>query len=183
MPSKSEYLRPRHCELAKGENGYGFHLHGEKGRAGQFIRLVEPDSPSETSGLRAGDRLVFVNGDNVEHESHQQVVSRIRATAGALELVVVDVETDQLLKKHGLECLGEYVEDGLPLPLDESDREEEEEEDEEVTEEHQNGNPLADSPLPETNGDSEVDLHVQVEKKLSTSNSEIMVGPLLEIMI
>ncbi|XP_056465464.1 Na(+)/H(+) exchange regulatory cofactor NHE-RF1 [Gadus chalcogrammus] len=175
MPSKSEYLRPRHCELAKGENGYGFHLHGEKGRAGQFIRLVEPDSPSETSGLRAGDRLVFVNGDNVEHESHQQVVSRIRATAGALELVVVDVETDQLLKKHGLECLGEYVEDGLPLPLDESDREEEEEEeDEEVTEEHQNGNPLADSPLPETNGDSEVDLHVHVEKKLSTSNSEIM---------
>uniref|UniRef100_A0A087XMG0 Na(+)/H(+) exchange regulatory cofactor NHE-RF n=1 Tax=Poecilia formosa TaxID=48698 RepID=A0A087XMG0_POEFO len=116
--SKSQYLRPRLCTLHKGDNGYGFHLHGEKGKTGQFIRLVEPDSPAESSGLRAGDRLVFVNGDEVESESHQQVVSRIRATAGPLELIVVDPETEQLLKKHNLKCLKEYVSEGLPLPDD-----------------------------------------------------------------
>ncbi|XP_014327241.2 Na(+)/H(+) exchange regulatory cofactor NHE-RF1-like [Xiphophorus maculatus] len=131
MPSKSQYLRPRLCTLHKGDNGYGFHLHGEKGKTGQFIRLVEPDSPAESSGLCAGDRLVFVNGDEVESESHQQVVSRIRATAGPLELIVVDPETEQLLKKHNLKCLKEYVSEGLPLPLEEE--EEEEEEGEEVT--------------------------------------------------
>nr|XP_046270252.1 Na(+)/H(+) exchange regulatory cofactor NHE-RF1-like [Scatophagus argus] len=132
MPSKSQYLRPRLCTLEKGDNGYGFHLHGEKGKTGQFIRLVEPDSPAETSGLRAGDRLVFVNGEDVENESHQQVVTRIRATVGRLELVVVDPDTEQLLKKHNLKCLQQYVTDGVPLPFDEEEEEEEEEKKEEV---------------------------------------------------
>lgn len=109
-------LRPRLCVLGKGSNGYGFHLHGEKGKTGQFIRLVEPDSPAATAGLLAGDRLTFVNGDNVEGESHQQVVARIRATVGSLELIVVDAETAEVLKKHNLECRKEYVTEGIPLP-------------------------------------------------------------------
>uniref|UniRef100_A0A3B5A2X1 Na(+)/H(+) exchange regulatory cofactor NHE-RF1 n=1 Tax=Stegastes partitus TaxID=144197 RepID=A0A3B5A2X1_9TELE len=124
MPSKSQFLRPRLCTLEKGDNGYGFHLHGEKGKTGQFIRLVEPDSPAETSGLRAGDRLVFVNGEDVENESHQQVVSRIRATVGRLELIVVDPDTEQLLKKHNIKCLKGFVTDGVPLPFDEEEEEE-----------------------------------------------------------
>lgn len=114
MPSQT--LRPRLCVLEKGENGYGFHLHGEKGKSGQFIRLVEPDSPAEVSGLRAGDRLVFVNGERVDSDSHQQVVARIRASAGSLQLVVVDADTDQLLKKHELKCLKEFVTEGIPVP-------------------------------------------------------------------
>lgn len=109
-------LRPRCCILGKGSNGYGFHLHGEKGKTGQFIRLVEPDSPAATAGLFAGDRLTFVNGDSVEGESHQQVVARIRATVGSLELIVVDAETAEVLKKHNLECRKEYVTEGIPLP-------------------------------------------------------------------
>lgn len=69
----SESLRPRLCCLVRGEQGYGFHLHGEKGRRGQFIRRVEPGSPAEAAALRAGDRLVEVNGVNVEGETHHQV--------------------------------------------------------------------------------------------------------------
>lgn len=65
--------RPRLCPMRKGEQGYGFHLHGEKGKSGQFIRKVEPDSPAEAAGLRAGDRVVEVNGVNVEKETHHQV--------------------------------------------------------------------------------------------------------------
>lgn len=64
--------KPRLCLMAKGENGYGFHLHGEKGKSGQYIRKVEPGSPAEASGLRAGDRVVAVNGVNVEKETHHQ---------------------------------------------------------------------------------------------------------------
>lgn len=33
--------RPRLCKLVAGPNGYGFNLHGEKGRHGQFIRAVD----------------------------------------------------------------------------------------------------------------------------------------------
>ncbi|XP_076609230.1 Na(+)/H(+) exchange regulatory cofactor NHE-RF1 [Chaetodon auriga] len=194
MPSKSQYLRPRLCMLEKGDNGYGFHLHGEKGKTGQFIRLVEPDSPAETSGLRAGDRLVFVNGEEVENESHQQVVSRIRATEGRLELIVVDPDTEQLLKKHNMKCLQEYVSDGVPLPFDEEEDEEEEEEvvvqeDEEVDgkengderhakrdeeleeEEEERGIPREATPVPESNGE----IHEHVGKKLSI-NSEKEAG-------
>ncbi|XP_072298643.1 Na(+)/H(+) exchange regulatory cofactor NHE-RF1-like [Eucyclogobius newberryi] len=130
MPSKSHSMRPRLCTLEKSENGYGFHLHGEKGKTGQFIRLVEPDSPAESSGLRAGDRLVFVNGEDVETESHQQVVSRIRATAGLLELVVVDPDTEQLLKRHNLKCQREYVTEGVPVEEEEEEEEEEQQVDE-----------------------------------------------------
>uniref|UniRef100_A0A7M4FS77 Na(+)/H(+) exchange regulatory cofactor NHE-RF1 n=1 Tax=Crocodylus porosus TaxID=8502 RepID=A0A7M4FS77_CROPO len=85
-----EQAAPRLCCLEKGPSGYGFHLHGEKGKPGQFIRLVEPDSPAERAGLRAGDRLLEVNGYNVEQDSHQQVVGRIRAAASAVRLLVVD---------------------------------------------------------------------------------------------
>ncbi|KAM4843384.1 Na(+)/H(+) exchange regulatory cofactor NHE-RF1 [Thomomys bottae] len=93
---------PRLCCLEKGPNGYGFHLHGEKGKVGQFIRLVEPGSPAEKAGLLAGDRLVEVNGENVEKETHQQVVSRIRAALNAVRLLVVDPEADEQFKKLGV---------------------------------------------------------------------------------
>ncbi|MEQ2295557.1 hypothetical protein AMECASPLE_015681 [Ameca splendens] len=114
-------LRPRLCVLEKGPSGYGFHLHGEKGKTGQFIRLVEPDSPASSAGLLARDQLMFVNGESVEGESHQQVVTRIRATSGALELIVVDPETAELLSKHDLHCRKEYVTEGIPLPGGDSD--------------------------------------------------------------
>lgn len=170
MPSNTE-LRPRLCQLDKGDNGYGFHLHGEKGKTGQFIRLVEPESPAEVSGLRAGDRLVFVNGDNVENESHQQVVTRIRATAGKLELIVVDVETEQLLRKHGLKCLTEYVTDGIPVPEPEPAPSESGSE----RSASENGTPRESTPVvPENNGDAQLLIpEPEREKKLSVSSEKV----------
>uniref|UniRef100_G1SFP2 Na(+)/H(+) exchange regulatory cofactor NHE-RF n=1 Tax=Oryctolagus cuniculus TaxID=9986 RepID=G1SFP2_RABIT len=98
---------PRLCCLEKGPNGYGFHLHGEKGKVGQYIRLVEPGSPAEKAGLLAGDRLVEVNGENVEKETHQQV-SRIRAALNAVRLLVVDLDTDEQFRL-GVQILGALV--------------------------------------------------------------------------
>ncbi|XP_044528936.1 Na(+)/H(+) exchange regulatory cofactor NHE-RF1 isoform X2 [Gracilinanus agilis] len=105
----SEGPLPRLCNLEKGPNGYGFHLHGEKGKVGQFIRLVEPGSPAEKAGLLAGDRLVEVNGENVEQESHQQVVSRIRAALNSVRLLVVDPEADERLQKLGVQVREELL--------------------------------------------------------------------------
>ncbi|XP_048848133.1 Na(+)/H(+) exchange regulatory cofactor NHE-RF2 [Brienomyrus brachyistius] len=97
-------LKPRLCVMNKGENGYGFHLHGEKGKSGQYIRRVEPGSPAEASGLRAGDRVVEVNGKNVEKETHHQVVQRIKAVEHETQLLVVDRETDEYLRSTRLSC-------------------------------------------------------------------------------
>ncbi|KAK9978209.1 hypothetical protein ABG768_019970 [Culter alburnus] len=167
MPS--QILRPRLCVLEKGENGYGFHLHGEKGKTGQFIRLVEPDSPAELSGLRAGDRLVFVNGERVESDSHQQVVARIRASAGSLELIVVDADTDQLLKKHELKCVREFVTEGIPVP--------EFDEEPEISDEMMRDDTPPPPPVPERNGEI-IPVYIPAVEKLRTSVSSEMIAEL-----
>lgn len=53
-------LRPRLCHLRKGPQGYGFNLHSDKSRPGQYIRSVDPGSPAAHSGLLAQDRLIEV---------------------------------------------------------------------------------------------------------------------------
>ncbi|XP_067354069.1 Na(+)/H(+) exchange regulatory cofactor NHE-RF2 isoform X2 [Channa argus] len=97
-------MRPRLCFLTKGEDGYGFHLHGERNKGGQFVRKVEPGSSADLAGLRPGDRVVEVNGENVENETHHQVVSRICAVPNRTRILVVDRDTDEYLRSRGLAC-------------------------------------------------------------------------------
>ena len=88
--------RPRLCHLRRWADfqGYGFNLHAEKGKPGQFIGKVDPESPAESAGLREGDRIVEVNGTNVSMENHQQVVERIKAVTDETTFLVVDDLTD-----------------------------------------------------------------------------------------
>ncbi|RXM33738.1 Na(+)/H(+) exchange regulatory cofactor NHE-RF2 [Acipenser ruthenus] len=109
-------LKPRLCCMSKGDNGYGFHLHGEKGKNGQFIRKVEANSPAEAAGMHAGDRVVEVNGVNVEKETHHQVVQRIKAVEKETRLLVVDKETDELLRGLRLTCTEEMAHSGVSVP-------------------------------------------------------------------
>ncbi|XP_049600424.1 Na(+)/H(+) exchange regulatory cofactor NHE-RF2 isoform X2 [Syngnathus scovelli] len=108
--------KPRLCAMTKGEQGYGFHLHGEKGKTGQFIRKVEPDSSAEAAGLRAGDRVVAVNGVNVERETHHQVVQRIKAVENETRLLVVDQETHDYLRNLRLTATEEMAIPGEEPP-------------------------------------------------------------------
>jgi len=88
--------RPRLCHLKKWPDfsGYGFNLHAEKGKVGQYIGKVDEGSPSALTGLKENDRIVEVNGVNVGNENHQQVVERIKANPNETKLLVVDKETD-----------------------------------------------------------------------------------------
>lgn len=112
-----DHLKPRLCHMIKEESGYGFHLHGERGKPGQYIRKVEPGSPAEASGLSAGDRVIEVNGHNVEKETHHQVVQRIKAMEHETQLLVVDKETDEYLRSQHLASTGDYDQ---TLPADAS---------------------------------------------------------------
>merc|ERR1712223_2279433 len=82
---------PRLCLLKKWAHfdGYGFNLHAEKNKPGQFVGKIDADSPAEAAGLREGDRIVEVNGVNVNLENHKQVVQRIKAVPGETRLLVV----------------------------------------------------------------------------------------------
>lgn len=82
----------RLCHIVKREDfdGYGFNLHAEKGKPGQYIGKVDDNSPAETAGLKQGDRIIEVNGVNIGNETHKQVVQRIKAISDEVQLLVVD---------------------------------------------------------------------------------------------
>lgn len=50
----------RLCHLVMGERGYGFYLHSDKTKRGQFVRVVDPGSAADSADVRPGDRLVEV---------------------------------------------------------------------------------------------------------------------------
>ena len=93
--------RPRLCHIIKRQDfsGYGFNLHAEKARPGQFIGKVDENSPAEVAGLKEGDRIVEVNGVNISQENHKQVVQRIKAVPNETKLLVVDKTADEYYKK------------------------------------------------------------------------------------
>ncbi|XP_048731308.2 Na(+)/H(+) exchange regulatory cofactor NHE-RF1-like [Ostrea edulis] len=92
--------KPRLCHLVKWPDfqGYGFNLHAERGKAGQFIGKVDDGSPAEAAGLKEGDRIVEINGTNIGNENHQQVVGRIKSLGDEVNLLVVDPDTDKYYK-------------------------------------------------------------------------------------
>jgi len=96
--------RPRLCHLRKWPDfsGYGFNLHAERGKAGQFIGTVDAESPAVAANLRAGDRIIEVNGTNIGSENHQQVVQRIKAVPDETKLLVVDEQTDMYYKERNV---------------------------------------------------------------------------------
>ena len=71
----SDAPRPRLCHLVKRADfaGYGFNLHAEKARPGQYIGTVDPDSPADLAGLKEGDRIVEVNGVNINQGSRRRL--------------------------------------------------------------------------------------------------------------
>lgn len=87
----SAATEPRLCHVRKVPNfdGYGFNLHAEKGKPGQYIGKVDEGSPAEAAGLRRGDRILEVNGQSISGETHKQVVARIKQRPDEAELLVV----------------------------------------------------------------------------------------------
>ena len=97
-------LSPRLCCLKKWPDfsGYGFNLHAERGKAGQFIGKVDDASPASQAGLRQSDKIVEVNGVNVLNQNHHQVVTMIRESGDKVDLLVVDKETEDYYRSHNL---------------------------------------------------------------------------------
>ena len=95
---------PRLCVLRIWPDfqGFGFNLHAEKGKPGQFIGKVDPGSPAEAAGVREGDRIIEINDDNVQDETHGQVVSRIKATPGRVRMLVIEPSGEKFYKDRGI---------------------------------------------------------------------------------
>ncbi|XP_042170737.1 Na(+)/H(+) exchange regulatory cofactor NHE-RF2 [Oncorhynchus tshawytscha] len=110
-PVDPSELFPRLCHLVRAETGYGFNLHSEKSRPGQYIRSLDPGSPADHAGLRPQDRLIEVNGVNVEGMRHAEVVAFVKRGGDETRLLVVDPDTDHHFKKMGVTPLASHVKD------------------------------------------------------------------------
>ncbi|XP_044764983.1 Na(+)/H(+) exchange regulatory cofactor NHE-RF2-like [Coccinella septempunctata] len=86
------YSKSRLCVIKKWDNfdGYGFNLHAEKGKPGQYIGKVDEGSPAEAAGLRQGNRILEVNGESIAQKTHKQVVELIKSQPEETQLLVVD---------------------------------------------------------------------------------------------
>ncbi|XP_034742037.1 Na(+)/H(+) exchange regulatory cofactor NHE-RF3 [Etheostoma cragini] len=97
----AKYLPHKPCvvNMTKGPDGYGFLLKEEINLTGHFIKDIDRGSPAEIAGLKEMDRLVSVNGKDVDDCSHEQVVEQIRLSGNKCCLLVVNKETDQMYKQ------------------------------------------------------------------------------------
>lgn len=103
---------PRVVQMHLGDDGYGFHMYTNKQLKGQYVKTISETGNAIKAGLLVGDRVVEVDGQNVEGKSHQEVVSLIKKDPGGMkQLLVVDRDTEEIFKRQGKKVsAGSYVE-------------------------------------------------------------------------
>jgi len=110
--------RPKLCKLVKKIGaGFGFNLHSEKGSSGKTISFVDIDGPGFTAGLKLNDRLVEVNGINVENLKHSKVVQAIKESGSKVELLVIDPTADNYYLRCHVTPASEHVRGEVPEPV------------------------------------------------------------------
>ncbi|XP_042225629.1 protein shank-like isoform X5 [Homarus americanus] len=92
---------PRTVVLHRGKKGFGFVLRGakatsplmerpnERGPALQYLDDVDPGGVADLAGLKKGDYLVKINGEDVSQASHEHVVTLIRKSGDLVQMMVV----------------------------------------------------------------------------------------------
>uniref|UniRef100_A0A8C7YFK1 PDZ domain containing 3a n=1 Tax=Oryzias sinensis TaxID=183150 RepID=A0A8C7YFK1_9TELE len=92
-PEPDPTIIPRLCLLKRSEcQTFGFHLRLDQRGRGYEITNVEPWSPAVQSGLKAEDRLLEVNEENVDKMEFNEVVRKIQSCGPHLFLLVLQKE-------------------------------------------------------------------------------------------
>lgn len=99
---------PRVVTIYKTETGFGFNVRGQVSEGGplksingelyaplQHVSAVLEGGAAEKAGIRKGDRILEVNGNNVEGATHKQVVDLIKSGGDRLTLTVISVTAQE----------------------------------------------------------------------------------------
>ncbi|CAB4064249.1 SHANK [Lepeophtheirus salmonis] len=113
-------LEPRTAILHKGKKGFGFVLRGAKAASPlmeiipsekcpglQYMDDVDPEGVADMAGIKKGDFLIAINGDDVTQASHETVVNLIRKSGDSVALTIVTINIDHIREM-------EYSNGGFP---------------------------------------------------------------------
>nr|DBA34555.1 TPA: hypothetical protein GDO54_002105 [Pyxicephalus adspersus] len=95
--------KPKLCTVEKGEKGYGFNLNAIKDIPGQYIKQVVTGGPADKVGIKEDDVLVEVNGVNVQKESYDDVVMRIKNAGKSVTLLVISKDGNEYYKSQKIQ--------------------------------------------------------------------------------
>ncbi|VDN03712.1 unnamed protein product [Thelazia callipaeda] len=97
--------KPHLVKIVKTDTGFGFNVKGQVSEGGQlrsingelyaplqYVSAVLRGSAAANAGLLKGDRILKVNGVDVEGATHKQVVELIKDGGDQLALVVISVD-------------------------------------------------------------------------------------------
>lgn len=119
LPKKN--LGPRVVHIRKTETGFGFNVRGQVNEGGplksingrlyaplQHVSAVLEGGAAEMAGVVKGDRILEVNGVNVEGATHKAVVDLIKSGNDELTLTVISVSPHEAAKLEPSEEASSY---------------------------------------------------------------------------
>ncbi|NXX90391.1 NHRF3 protein, partial [Centropus bengalensis] len=86
--------QPRLCYLVREEKGYGFSLKTTEGQKGLFIVELSSQGAAAKAGVQNNDRLIEINGKNVENDTHEEVVEKVKKSGNHVMFLLSNEETD-----------------------------------------------------------------------------------------
>ncbi|NWW96756.1 NHRF3 protein, partial [Rhynochetos jubatus] len=87
--------QPRLCYLVKEEKSYGFSLKSTEGQKGLFIVDLSSQGAAVKAGVQNNDRLIEINGKNVENDTHEEVVEKVKKSGNHVMFLLSNEETDR----------------------------------------------------------------------------------------
>uniref|UniRef100_A0A8D2L6M5 PDZ domain containing 1 n=1 Tax=Varanus komodoensis TaxID=61221 RepID=A0A8D2L6M5_VARKO len=90
----------RLCYLVKEKNSYGFSL---KTITGLFLVDLVPQGPAVKAGVQPNDRLIEVNGENVENDTHEEVVEKVKRSGNQVVFLLSNKESDHYYNRLNME--------------------------------------------------------------------------------
>ncbi|KAI7697611.1 hypothetical protein SSS_01785 [Sarcoptes scabiei] len=126
---------PHLVTILKADTGFGFNVRGQVSEGGplrsingelyaplQHVSAVLENGAAENAGIRKGDRILEVNGVNVEGATHKQVVDLIKSSGDKLVLTVISVTTREAEKLEPSDDSSSFVYDysekrSLPITI------------------------------------------------------------------
>uniref|UniRef100_A0A8B9ZJR6 PDZ domain containing 1 n=1 Tax=Anas platyrhynchos TaxID=8839 RepID=A0A8B9ZJR6_ANAPL len=75
--------------------GYGFSLKTIEGKKGLFLVDLSPQGAAAKAGVQNNNRLIEINGKNVENDTHEEVVEKVKNSGNCVMFLLSNEETDR----------------------------------------------------------------------------------------